>query len=109
MSDLQDTIIPSDPAVLQKIGMGIREVLASKVRAKAETDLQTEIFQNLSEETGVPNNMLRKLASAEAEIGGIDKLQKVVDDVVALKVSVDSAMRRVLTPITTQQKVDDDE
>lgn len=87
--------IPTDPNVLLQIKKGLQEVEASKIRGKAETDLQTEIFNKLAEETGVPNRFLRKLATAQAE-GGVDKLIREVEDVEALYVVINRPVQAIL-------------
>ena len=78
--------IPSDPGVLLKIKNGLQTVADSKLRQKAESDLQTETFNKLAEETGVPNRTLRKLATVQAE--GMDKARDELDKVEALMFAI---------------------
>lgn len=79
--------MPTDPAVLIKIGQKLQQVADSKLRQKGETALQTDIFKVLAEETGIPNGVLRKLANIQSD-GGIDKLTREVEDLDALHQAV---------------------
>lgn len=65
--------LPSDPRLIKIISDGLNEISNSKARAKAETQLQTDIFNKMAEETGVSNQFLRSIATADAE-GGVDKM-----------------------------------
>ena len=62
-TDLATFIIPSSPADLKKIDDAINEMVSSKTRAKAETDLQNEIIDKLHTEFKISKTWIRNAAS----------------------------------------------
>lgn len=52
------------PELRQKLNNALGEIVNSKTRASAETELQREIIKDLVEATGIEAKQLRKLATA---------------------------------------------
>jgi hypothetical protein len=60
---LQMTI--ASPKDKEKLTGGISELVASKIRAKAEAEFQSEAIKRVSDETGVDKKLIRQLAQMQ--------------------------------------------
>lgn len=63
LAKMSTSIIPSSPADLKKISDAIDEMVNSKTRAKAESDLQTEIVNKLYDEFKISKAWIRDAAA----------------------------------------------
>lgn len=100
--------IPSDPGTLLVLKEGLQAISDSKARAKGESTFQTEKFNELAEKTGVPNQVLRSLATVQAE-GGVDKMARKVSDLEQLYHAVNRPANEIAHQANIQMAMGQDQ
>lgn len=58
-----ETIIPSNPADIEKLKNGIEEIVNSMARAESEKEYQKESIDELSEKYQIEKKLIRQMAS----------------------------------------------
>lgn len=64
MAEMQEVIIPSNPADLKELKSAFQEISGAYHRMEGERDYVKETIADLAEKTGLPKRLLSKLSKA---------------------------------------------